>query len=217
MYFAGIPMDDQIFIRIKELSDPYFKLAAHSSFHTERVFSLSLRIGIEEKADLQVLKAAALLHDVARTLEDEGKIEDHAIEGAKIARRILKIVGFPIEKIEEVVHCVEVHRFSKSSKTHSLEAKIIQDADRLDLLGAIGISRVFATGGWVNMPIYDPSISPKKQYDGKSLTSINHIYEKLLSAKNKFNTSFAKKMAQERYAFVEEFLDRFMKEWTGEL
>ncbi|MCW3997829.1 MAG: HD domain-containing protein [Candidatus Bathyarchaeota archaeon] len=177
---------------------------------------MATKIGQKEKADLKVIKAAALLHDVARSLEDEGKISDHAAEGAKIAQIILRKIKFYPEKIEEVIHCIKVHRYSKRLKPKSLEAKIIQDTDRLDMLGAIGIARVFSRAGWINIPIHDPSIPPKKIYDGKSLTAINHIYEKLLKSKNTFHTESAKKMVKKRYEFVEKFLKRFFAEWTDE-
>lgn len=102
-------------------------------------------------------------------------------------------------------------------KAESLEARILQDADRLDMLGAVGIARVFARGGWQNMPIYDPLIPLKERYDGRSLTSVNHIYEKILKIKDTFNTDTAKEIAEERHKFVEKFLERFLKEIKGEI
>jgi uncharacterized protein len=98
-----------------------------------------------------------------------------------------------------------------------MHAKILQDADRLDIIGAIGIARVFARSGWENMPIHDPSIPPKEKYDGKSRTSVNHIYEKILKVKDTFNTNIAKEIAEGRHRFVEQFLERFLKEWKGEM
>lgn len=210
-------LDETFFEKIKEKSEGFFRHSHHSKSHVERVYNLALRIAGEEKADLDVVKAAVLLHDIARAFEDEGKIEDHTVEGARMARKILKEVNFPKEKINNTIHCIEVHRFKKNMKTESLEAKILQDADRLDIIGAIGIARVFARGGWSNMPIYDPTITPKKRYDGKSTTSVNHIYEKILKVKDTFSTDTAKKMAEERHEFVEQFLERLLKEWNGEM
>jgi uncharacterized protein len=209
-------MNKDVFEDIRRLTQKYFKHAHHNKFHTQRVYSLAIKIGQKEKADLKVIKAAALLHDVARSLEDEGKIVDHATEGAKIAKAILRKTKFYPEKIEEVIHCIKVHRYSKRLKPKNLESKIIQDADRLDMLGAIGIARVFSRSGWINTPIHDPKIHPKKTYDGKSLTAINHIYEKLLKSKNTFHTESAKKIAKKRHEFVEKFLERFLAEWNGE-
>ena len=154
-------IDSSIFGKIKKRSEEFFRLSHHDRFHIERVCNLAVRIAKEENADLNVIKAAALLHDIARAKEDEGKIADHATEGAKMARKILEEVNFPKEKIAKVIHCIEAHRFKKRMEAKSLEAKILQDADRLDIIGAIGIARVFTRGGWGNKPIYDPTI-PRK-------------------------------------------------------
>ncbi len=210
-------LDGYVFEKIRERSEEFLKLSHHDKSHVERVYNLALRIAEEENADLGIVKAAVLLHDIARAMEDEGKIEDHATEGAKIARKVLEEADFPKEKIDKVIHCIEAHRFKKGMEAESLEAKILQDADRLDIIGAIGLARVFTRGGWSNMPIYDPSIPPKEKYDGKSLTSVNHIYEKILKVKDTINTNTAKKIAEERYKFVEEFLERLLKEWKGEM
>jgi len=210
-------LDESVSEKIKKRSEEFFRLSHHDKSHVERVYNLAVRISKEENADLDVVKAAVLLHDVARAMEDEGKIEDHAIESAKMARKILEEVSFPKEKIAEVVHCIEAHRFRKGLKVESLEAKILQDADRLDIIGAIGIARVFTRGGWSNQPIHDPSIPPKEKYDGKSFTAVNHIYEKNLKVKDTINTKTAKEIAEERHRFVEQFLDRLLKEWNGEM
>ncbi|MGQ9565055.1 MAG: HD domain-containing protein [Candidatus Bathyarchaeales archaeon] len=210
-------LDDVFFEKLKKNSEKFFRLSHHDKSHVERVYNLALRIAREENADVDVVKAAVLLHDVARAMEDEGKIDDHATEGAKIARKILEEVGFPEEKIDQVIHCIEVHRFKKGMKASTLEAKILQDADRLDIIGAVGIARVFTRGGWSNKPIHDPAIKPKERYDGKSETSVNHIYEKILKVKGTFNTKTARKIAKERHRFVETFLERLLKEWKGEI
>jgi len=210
-------LEDAVFEEIVRKSEQFFRLSHHDKSHVERVYNLAVRIAKEEGADLDVIKAAVLLHDVARALEDEGKIEDHALESAKMARKVLKEVNFPKEKIAEVLQCIEMHRFKKGMKAESLEAKILQDADRLDIIGAIGIARVFTRGGWSNQPIHDPKIPPKEKYDGKSLTAVNHIYEKNLKVKDTINTKTAKRIAEERHRFVEQFLDRLLKEWNGEM
>jgi len=210
-------LDDSIFAKIKQESDQYFRHSHHDKTHVQRVYNLGMRLAEEEHADVDVVKASVLLHDVARAMEDEGKIVDHAVESARMAKKILDEVGFPREKIAKVVHCIEAHRFKKGIRTLSLEAQILQDADRLDILGAIGIARVFARGGWSNMPLYDPEVPPKRKYDGKSLSSINHVYEKILKVKDTINTERAKRIAEERHGFVVQFLDRFLKEWNGEL
>ncbi|NIQ04701.1 MAG: HD domain-containing protein [Candidatus Korarchaeota archaeon] len=210
-------LDNSVFEKIKERSEEFLKLSHHSKYHVDRVYNLAVRLAKEENADLDVVKASVLLHDIARAMEDEGEIEDHAAEGAKMARKVLEVVNFPKEKIDKVIHCIEAHRFKKGMEAESLEAKILQDADRLDIIGAIGLARVFTRGGWGNKPIYDPSIPPKEKYDGKSLTSVNHIYEKILKVKDTINTKNAKGVAKERHNFVEQFLERFLKEWKGEM
>jgi uncharacterized protein len=207
-------MRNDVFLKVRKFSERYFLHKHHSKFHSKRVYLLAIKIGLKEKADLDVIKAAALLHDIARGLEDENEIKDHAIEGGKIAKKILIKSKFSPEKIDDVIYCIKVHRFSKGLIPKSLEAKIIQDADRLDMIGAIGIARVFLRAGAMNTPIYDPLLPPKKKYDGKSVTAINHIYEKLLKSKNVFHTSPAKEMAKKRYRFVEKFLKRFLMEWN---
>jgi uncharacterized protein len=212
-------LDDKLFEEIKGRCEEFYRLSHHDKSHVERVYNMAFRIAEEEGADvdLDVIKAAVLLHDVARAMEDEGKIKDHALESAKIARRILLEVGFPKEKMGKVLYCIKAHRFRGNSKPKVLEAQILQDADRLDMLGAIGLARVFNRGGWSNQPIYDPSIQPKKKYDGKSLTSVNHIYEKILKIKDTINTRTGKRIAEERHKFVEQYLQRLLKEWKGEL
>ena len=210
-------LDDSIFEDVKHRSEAFLRHSHHSKSHINRVYSLAVRIAREENADLDVVKAAVLLHDIARAMEDEGKILDHASEGAKIARKVLEDVNFPREKIDKVIHCIEVHRFRKGLEAKNIEAKVLQDADRLDILGAIGLARVFTRGGWSNMPIHDPTTSPKEKYDGRSLTSVNHIYEKILKVKDTINTNAAKKIAVGRHTFVEQFLERLLKEWKGEI
>jgi uncharacterized protein len=209
-------LDDSVFEEIKKRSKESFKHSHHDKTHVERVYSLAVRIAKEEKSDLDVIKAAALLHDIARAMEDDGEIADHAIEGAKIAEKMLREVGFPKEKIAKVMNCVTTHRFKNSLKAESIEAKVLQDADRLDIIGAIGIARAFTRGGWSNMPIHDPLFPPKEEYDGDSLTSVNHIYEKMLKVKDTINTKTAKQIAKGRHKFVEQFLDRLLKEWNGQ-
>jgi len=210
-------LSDSVFDRIRRETDQYFRHSHHDKSHVQRVYNLALKIAEGEKADLDIVKAAVLLHDIARALEDEGKIEDHAAVSARMAKKILENVDFPKQKAVEVAHCIEAHRFRKGKRAETLEARILQDADRLDILGAIGIARVFVRGGWGNMPIYDPSIPPKKRYDGRSLTSVNHLYEKILKVKDTMNTKTAREIAEERHAFVREFLERLLREWNGEM
>jgi len=208
-----------VFEAIKREAEAYYRHSHHDRSHVERVYKLALRIAEEvgQPVDLDVLRAAALLHDVARAMEDEGLVDDHAKEGARIAREILKRVGFPESKIEKVAYCIEVHRFRSGVKPETIEAQILQDADRLDMLGAIGVARVFARAGWSNVPLHDPSKPPKRAYEGRSETAINHFFEKILKIKDTLNTEPARRIAEGRHRFVEEFIERFLEEWEGEL
>jgi uncharacterized protein len=206
-----------IFNEIRKRSTRYYKHSHHDQHHVERVYNLAVHLAKEEKADLDVVRAAALLHDIARAKEDEGAIDDHAAEGARMAREILEEIDFPKQKIEGVIHCIETHRFRKGLAPGTLEAKILQDADRLDIIGAVGIARAFARGGWSNKPIHDPSIPPKEEYDGESETTVNHIREKLLKIKDTINTETAKRIAEERHTYVDQFLERLLKEWKAEI
>lgn len=174
----------------------------HGFSHVERVFNLCMHIGKEEGADLEVLALAALLHDIARPLESAGKVEDHAKEGARIARRYLKSLGYSEEKIESIAHAIEAHRFSRGPEPRTLEAKILSDADKLDAIGAIGVARVFMYSGEHGRSIED---------------SLQHFEEKILKLKDLMYTETAKKMAEERHRFTEEFIERIRKEIEGEL
>src|SRR3989337_2717645 len=118
-------MNDSAFEEIKERSQEFCKHSHHDKSHVERVYHLAVRIAKEENADLDVVKAAVLLHDIARAMEDEGKIADHASEGSKMAKKILEKVGFPNEKAVKVINCIGAHRFKKGVQAESSEAKIL--------------------------------------------------------------------------------------------
>jgi uncharacterized protein len=212
-------MREEIIELIKQEAEKYFELdGSHGFDHTERVYNMSLHLSEGENIDLDVIKVSALLHDIARHKEAKDENICHAIEGAKMAKDILERHNFPKEKIEKIVHCILVHRYSKQLKPESKEAEILQDSDRLDALGAICIARVFGYSGKKDRPFHIPSIPPKKEYNGESETSINHFFEKILKIKPEgFHTEKAKKIAKERYKFIEEFVKRFILEWEGKL
>jgi len=198
--------------KLKNKISQYFKHESHGFDHTERVYNLAVKIATKEKADMSIIKAAALLHDIGRSLEYENKELCHAEESAKMAPKILKSINFPKQKVLATIHCILVHRYSKGLKPETKEAKIIQDADRLDCLGTLGIARVFTRGGEKNRQAYDPNNkqSPK--------TSIGHFYQKILILKPKtFHTKTAQEMAKKRYEYTEEFVQRFEKEWSGQI
>ncbi|MFH1246759.1 MAG: HD domain-containing protein [Candidatus Micrarchaeota archaeon] len=189
----------------------------HDWWHVCRVWKTAEHIAQEEEADLFIVELGALLHDVADwKFHEEGA-------GPKEARKILEQVSTDRETIEKVVHVVENVSFKgagEENKIQSLEGKIVQDADRLDAIGAIGITRAFAYGGYKNREIYNPEVTPEQhatfeQYKNNKGTTINHFYEKLLLLKDRMNTQTAKKMAEHRHKYMEDFLQEFYAEWEG--
>ncbi len=193
----------------------------HGFDHTQRVLRLAKRIAADErkagrKTDSEVLEAACLLHDAAREMEETGECRCHAEKGAELAEKILIETGFPEGKIEAVKHAIWAHRYSKKRLARSAEARILQDADRLDVLGAIAVARTIEFGAKRGRPVYSPDLRPKRGYDGDSSTAINHLKEKILKIRpEKFHTRLARKIAEKRYAFVEKFVREFEEEWLG--
>jgi uncharacterized protein len=213
-------MNDNFFSELKEKIQPnYEQGGSHAFDHTQRVYNLSLKLAKGQVVDMDILKAAALLHDIARMKEDCKEVQCHAEHGAEMAKRILEKTNFPREKIEKVCYAIKVHRHRKEIKAETKEAEILQDADRLDALGAITIARMFSTGGKMNMPIYDPTKPFGKAHPGYEAESTIHaFYLKILKlTPETFKTEKAKKIAKKRYAFVEKFLKQFKLEWEGKL
>lgn len=209
---------------------------AHDINHVMRVYSLCLRLAANEPdVDLDVLKTAALLHDIARTREDRGGNTevmgtDHAVLGAKISGEILRALGYPEQKIERVKHCIAAHRFRGRSTPRTIEAKILSDADKLDVLGATGIARSFTIGGENGQKIY--SNTPIDVYVKKNLAggrSDGRIIDPSKHASNlEFETKFkhvpdrlhtreAREIAAERLRYMEQFFGRLKKEIDGQL
>ncbi len=193
----------------------------HDWWHAHRVRRVALRLAHEEGADPFVVELAALLHDIADPKFHDGDEE----AGPRQARHILDDAGVPPEVRDHVLHIIRHISFRGGHAPvpayRSPELAVVQDADRLDALGAIGIARTFNYGGYRQRPLYDPTIPPR-QYDSaeeyrKSRTpTINHFYEKLLLLKDRMNTTAGKKMAEQRHRFMESFLEEFFREWKGE-
>ena len=192
----------------------------HDWFHIERVYKNALLIAEEEECDLTVVKLAALLHDIADSKFNNG---DESI-GPKIAREFLESQNISEEIISHVIAIIENISFKGSNfekKFNSKELELVQDADRLDAIGAIGIARTFNYGGFKNRPLYNPNIQPnlnmsKEEYKNSESPTLNHFYEKLLLLKDKMNTETGKKIAQKRHDFMVTFLSQFYAEWDGE-
>ncbi len=192
----------------------------HDWFHIERVYRNALLIADGEVCDEMVVKLGALLHDIADSKFYDG---DETV-GPRIAREFLSSNAVDEVTIQHVINIIENISFKGGNieKTFSsIELDIVQDADRLDAIGAIGIARTFNYGGFKNRPLYNPNIAPnlrmsKEEYKNSQAPTINHFYEKLLLLKDKMNTETGKQIAQERHLFMEKFLSQFYAEWDGE-
>jgi len=192
--------------------------SGHDYYHTERVYRLALQIAQAEGGDLFVVSLAALLHDV-----DDRKLspETHATKGKALA--FMSGHDLPEDIIQAVVEIIKHLSFAGDGADvpDTLEGQIVQDADRLDAIGAIGIARAFAYGGSHHRPMHDPDEAPRlsmtrEEYAAGRSTSINHFYEKLLRLKDRMNTAEGKRMAQERHRFMEQYLEKFFAEWDGQ-
>lgn len=195
--------------------------AGHDWFHIERVYKSTLTINESEKADALVVALAALLHDIADPKFHNG---DEAI-GPQKAETFLRSVAVSEDVIAHVKRIIENMSFKNSFNKEgftSLELQVVQDADRLDAIGAIGIARAFTYGGFKNRVLYDPAIKPitehtKESYKNTTAPTINHFYEKLLLLKDRMNTATGKAIAAKRHEFMLSYLDQFFGEWEGKL
>ncbi|MFC0603328.1 HD domain-containing protein [Winogradskyella pulchriflava] len=194
----------------------------HDWFHIERVYKNTLAIAKHETVDITVVSLAALLHDIADPKFHNG---DETI-GPKTASKFLLDQNVDSEIIEHVTKIIENMSFKNSfdlnTSFSSREMEVVQDADRLDAIGAIGIARCFNYGGFKNRPLYDPEIKPnlnmtKAEYKNAKAPTINHFYEKLLLLKDQMNTKTGKRIAEKRHAFMEQYLKQFYAEWQSEL
>ncbi|MEZ7509499.1 HD domain-containing protein [Cloacibacterium sp. Arc13] len=194
--------------------------AGHDWFHIERVWKLSKKIAEQEGGNLEVIELSALLHDIADPKFHNG---DETL-ALKISKDFLEEIQVDAELIEQVLFVIKNISFknrAEAPENPPLELQIVQDADRLDAIGAIGIARTFNFGGFKNNLMYHPEIKPnlgmnKEEYKKSNGTTINHFYEKLLLLKDLMNTETAKRIASERHDFMLQFLDEFYKEWNVE-
>jgi uncharacterized protein len=210
-----------ILTQIKKEARRYFTNAkgSHDWQHTERVYNLCVHIGKGVDVDLEVLKIAALFHDIGREHQDKtnGKI-CHAEKGASLAREIMEKYMMDSEKIEKVVHCIECHRFRGESIPQSVEAKVLYDADKLDSIGAVGIGRAFLFAGEVGAYLHNVGVDIEKTEPyTKEDTAYREFSVKLRKVRDKMLTDEGKRIAEERHAFMEEFFERLNKEVEGDL
>lgn len=188
----------------------------HDWYHIKRVWKNALYIAKqEEKGNLLVIELAALLHDIADAKFHNG---DETI-GPRKAKKFLLSIYVPVDVIEDVINIIENISFRKrhsSSEYNSVELEIVQDADRLDAIGAIGIARVFNFGGFKHRPLYEPSNAVTQNGNGNAHRhTIGHFYDKLLLLSGMMNTLTGKKLAEERHQFMVKFLEQFYREWEG--
>lgn len=194
----------------------------HDWFHIQRVFKNTMVIAKEENVNILVVSLGALLHDIADAKFNDG----NESLGPKMAKDFLQSVGIPKKTIAHVVNIIKYSSFKsglekgkvKSKTFSSKELQVVQDADRLDAIGAIGIARAFNYGGFKNRLLYDPSIPPnlkmtKEEYKKSNAPTINHFYEKLLLLKDKMNTKTAKRLAEQRHQVMLDYLEQFYNEW----
>lgn len=194
--------------------------AGHDWTHTERVVNLAVRIQLGENAgDSEIILLAAILHDIADTKFHRGAETD----GGDMAYAFLTKNGLAAEKAEhtrKIINHLSFKQRLEQSPVDSIEFQIVQDADRLDAMGAIGIARAFHYGGHKNRLLYDPEIPPREyksaeEYKKSDAPTINHFYEKLFLLRDLMNTETGKKMAQERHDYMAAFVKRFKREWDG--
>lgn len=193
----------------------------HDWFHIHRVFNNSILIARTEKVNLLVISLGALLHDIADAKFHNG---DESV-GPKMAKAFLESLEVDKKTIDHVVKIINHISYKNSlekgnkKKFNSLELQVVQDADRLDAIGAIGIARAFNYGGFKNRAMHNPDIPPnlkmsKAEYKKSEAPTINHFYEKLLLLKDKMNTKTGKHLAEQRHQYMLDFLEQFFKEWN---
>ena len=195
----------------------------HDWFHIERVFNNTMLIAKEEDVNLLVVSLGALLHDIADAKFNDG---DESL-GPKMAENFLLSLKVPKRTINHVTNIIKYSSFKaglndgkmKKKLFTSKELQVVQDADRLDAIGAIGIARAFNYGGFKTRALYDPSIPPnlemsKEEYKKSKAPTLNHFYEKLLLLKDKMNTATGKRLAQQRHQYMIDFLEQFYQEWS---
>jgi len=215
------------FEKIKEVVEKEFDCAAHGMDHIMRVYNMCLALAKSEKVDLEVLKAAALLHDIGgpREMKDPSGKTDHAIESAKMAKPILQKLGFPEKKIKHIQNCIVSHRYRSDNQPETIEAKILFDSDKLDALGAIGVARTLAWVGKnkafiyrkVNIKKYAKENLTGGKVNGRVKDKTKHSPQMGFETKQKFipgklYTKKAKQIGKERLKFTKAFLDRLERE-----
>jgi len=193
----------------------------HDWWHIYRVWQLAKTLAVSENASLFVVELGALLHDIADSKFHEGD-EELGPQKARKFLSSLRVEDSVIAHVENIIMHISFKGGNEAQGFKSPELDIVQDADRLDAMGAIGIARTFNYGGFKNRELYNPEIKPnlnmtKEEYKNSTAPTLNHFYEKLLLLKDRMNTVTGQKMAEQRHRFMESYLDEFYKEWNGEM
>jgi len=198
--------------------------SGHDIYHLKRVLNLALHIQKKEGGDRFVVAVSAFLHDIHRILQKETGRYCSPKDSLPKVDEIIRNVGIKGEQAAKILHCIELHEeynFSKDGKTaKDIETLIVQDADNLDAMGAVGIARAFSYGGAHGVPIWNPNIPFSREvYDESENdpSEIHHFYSKLFKLKDNMNTKIAKKMAIGRHKALKDFLKEFFKEWCGKI
>lgn len=200
---------------MKELALGHFdgSDSAHDLGHALRVLALAEVIGEAEGSDMGIVRPAALVHDIGCAPKHLGREGDSEARTLVIARGLLKRAGYGEDRIEAILGVIEVHGYSRGIVPDTLEGKVLQDADRLDAMGAVGVARTFLVSGSTNRPIYaidDPWAEAREVDDGAY--GLDHFFRKLLRLKDGMHTATARRLAVERHAFLESFIDAIRKE-----
>lgn len=214
MYNKMIINETKLMVREKLLNEG----TGHDWYHIERVWKMAVHLTEKEKANRFIVELAALLHDLI-----DDKLVTNKMDAIQEVMYWLEGAGVSSSDSEKVLEIIETISFKggNSRKVQTIEAQIVQDADRLDAIGAIGIARCFAYAGSVGHPLFDPELSVRedmseKEYRKGKTSAVHHFYEKLLKLKDLMNTEAAKAIAEERHAFMEEYLTQFFNEWEGQ-
>lgn len=212
-------MNEQRLTQLKRIANRYCRRegGAHGPDHSERVYQTALRLGREMNADLEVLAAAALLHDIGRGKESSSKgAVCHATHGAEMAAAILQELGYQPKAIKEICHCIRAHRYRGSCRPETLEARILFDADKLDSIGAIGIGRAFLFAGQIGACLHNPELDPEatESYSDQD-TAYREFQVKMSRVRNQLLTPAGSRIAEERHRFMEVFFDQLNREIYG--
>jgi len=217
-------LDKFIVLLDKKIKGRFSRDSAHDIDHLYRVYSMALNIQKKEHGDRLVIGVAAFLHDIHRIIQAKNGKYCHPKDSLPIIKKFLLDVKFPKDKIDDVLHVIEYHEeysFSYKGRTvHDIETLIVQDADNLDSMGAIGIARTFGFSAQLNHLMWVPDDEKKTRHFDEHKTdetAIDHFYNKLLRLKDTMNTRTAKSLAKERHVYMQGFLVRFKKEWVAEL